>query len=127
MQHAHAFEVVQDGRIYIEKINGPFLYVDKGTPEEYAAGLALPSNAAGSNSMTAGPSFASRKAARTCSPDQRSRRKARQLRTSRTPQANQAIVAEVNRSAPVCRRIILNLPFFRHWIGYGGQRITCGI
>ena len=41
MQHAHAFEVVQDGRIYIEKINGPFLYVDRGTPEEYAAGLAL--------------------------------------------------------------------------------------
>ena len=39
MQHAHAFEVVQDGRIYIEKLNGPFLYVDKGTPEEYAAGL----------------------------------------------------------------------------------------
>ena len=24
MQHAHAFEMVQDGRIYIEKINGPF-------------------------------------------------------------------------------------------------------
>jgi len=39
MQHAHAFEVVQDGRIYIEKINGPFLYVDRGTPAEYAAGL----------------------------------------------------------------------------------------
>jgi hypothetical protein len=32
MQHAHAFEIVQDGRIYIEKINGPFLYVDRGTP-----------------------------------------------------------------------------------------------
>ena len=31
MQHAHAFEVVQDGRIYIEKLNGPFLYVDKDT------------------------------------------------------------------------------------------------
>jgi len=30
MQHAHAFEVVQDGRIYIEKINGPFLFGDKG-------------------------------------------------------------------------------------------------
>ena len=30
MQHAHAFEVVQDGRIYIEKINGPFLYVSTG-------------------------------------------------------------------------------------------------
>lgn len=27
MQHAHAFEVVQYGRIYIEKVNGPFLYV----------------------------------------------------------------------------------------------------
>ena len=39
VQHAHAFEVVQDGRIYIEKLNGPFLYVDKGTPEEYAAGF----------------------------------------------------------------------------------------
>jgi hypothetical protein len=39
MQHAHAFEVVQDGRIYIEKINGPFLYVDRGSPAEYSAGL----------------------------------------------------------------------------------------
>ena len=40
MQHAHAFEPVQDGRIYIEKLNGPFLFGDKGTPEEYKAGLA---------------------------------------------------------------------------------------
>ena len=32
---------VQDGRIYIEKINGPFLYVDRATPAEYSAGLAL--------------------------------------------------------------------------------------
>jgi hypothetical protein len=39
MQHAHAFEIVQDGRIYIEKLNGPFLFGDKGTPAEYAAGL----------------------------------------------------------------------------------------
>jgi hypothetical protein len=39
MQHAHAFQVVQDGRIYIEKINGPFLYVDRGTPAEYSAAL----------------------------------------------------------------------------------------
>ena len=39
MQHAHAFEPVQDGRIYIEKLNGPFLYVDKGTPAERSAGL----------------------------------------------------------------------------------------
>jgi len=39
MQHARAFEVVQDGRIYIEKINGSFPYVDRGTPAEYSAGL----------------------------------------------------------------------------------------
>jgi hypothetical protein len=34
MQHAHAFEIVQDGRISIEKLNGPFLFGDRGTPEE---------------------------------------------------------------------------------------------
>jgi hypothetical protein len=39
MQHAHAFEPIQDGRIYIEKLNGPFLFGDKGTPAEYSAGL----------------------------------------------------------------------------------------
>ena len=39
MQHAHAFEPVQHGRIYIEKLNGPFLYTDRATPAEYSAGL----------------------------------------------------------------------------------------
>ena len=39
MEHAQAFEPIQDGRIYIEKLNGPFLFGDKGTPPEYAAGL----------------------------------------------------------------------------------------
>ena len=39
LEHAQAFEPIQDGRIYIEKLNGPFLYVDKGTPAEYRAGL----------------------------------------------------------------------------------------
>jgi hypothetical protein len=38
---AHAFEPVQDGRIYIEAINGPFLFQHKGTPAEYSAGLRL--------------------------------------------------------------------------------------
>jgi hypothetical protein len=38
LDYAKAFEPVQDGRIYIEKINGPFLFGDKGTPAEYAAG-----------------------------------------------------------------------------------------
>ena len=30
---------MQDGRIYIELLNGPFLYQLKGTPAEYKAGL----------------------------------------------------------------------------------------
>ena len=37
LQHAHAFEPVQDGRIYIEKINGPFIFGDNGTPAESIA------------------------------------------------------------------------------------------
>ena len=37
LEHAHAFEPIQDGRIYIEKLNGPFLFGDKGTPAEYGA------------------------------------------------------------------------------------------
>jgi hypothetical protein len=41
LEHAQAFEVIQDGRIYIEKINGPFLFGDNGTPAEYKAGLDL--------------------------------------------------------------------------------------
>ena len=32
-------EVVQDVRIYIELIIGPFLFREKGTPDEYKAGL----------------------------------------------------------------------------------------
>ena len=35
----NAFEPVQDGCIYIEKINEPFLYRLRGTPAEYKAGL----------------------------------------------------------------------------------------
>ena len=41
MEHAQAFEPIQDGRIYIEKINGPFLFGDMGTSAEYSAGLEL--------------------------------------------------------------------------------------
>ena len=41
MEHAQAFEPIQDGRIYIEKLNGPFLFGDKGTPAEYTAGLEI--------------------------------------------------------------------------------------
>jgi hypothetical protein len=34
-------EAVQDGRIHIKKINGPFLYEFKGSPAEYGVGLKL--------------------------------------------------------------------------------------
>jgi hypothetical protein len=40
LEHAHAFEPIQEGRIYIEKING-LLFSDKATPAEYTAGLEL--------------------------------------------------------------------------------------
>jgi hypothetical protein len=36
---ASTIEPVQDGRIHIEKINGPFLFKEGGTPAEYGAGL----------------------------------------------------------------------------------------
>jgi hypothetical protein len=39
LEIANATEAVQDGRIYIEKINGQFLFKEGGTPEEYGAGL----------------------------------------------------------------------------------------
>jgi hypothetical protein len=39
LELANAFEPVQDGRIYIEKINWPFLSELKGTATEYRAGI----------------------------------------------------------------------------------------
>ena len=41
LEIANVTEAVQDGRIYVEKINGLFLFKDGGTPEEYGAGLKL--------------------------------------------------------------------------------------
>jgi hypothetical protein len=38
---ANAVEAVQDGRIYIELINAPFLYEHKAGPAEYKAALDL--------------------------------------------------------------------------------------
>ena len=38
---ASTVEPVQDGRIYIELINGPFIFKDKGSPAEYGAGMKL--------------------------------------------------------------------------------------
>ena len=41
LEIANTVEAVQDGRIHIEKINGPFLFTHGGSPAEYGAGLAL--------------------------------------------------------------------------------------
>ena len=41
MEIANAIEPVQDGRIFIELLNGPFLFELRGTPAEYKAGLDL--------------------------------------------------------------------------------------
>jgi hypothetical protein len=38
---ANSVEAVQDGRIFIELINWPFLHDLKGTPDDYKAGLDL--------------------------------------------------------------------------------------
>ena len=65
MQHAHAFEVVQDGRIYIEKINGPFLYVDRGAPADVQPDSSSLLNAAGSKNHDSGTFVRSRNPAQT--------------------------------------------------------------
>ncbi len=41
LEIANGVEAVQGGRIYIEKINGPFLFEFGGAPAEYGAGLKL--------------------------------------------------------------------------------------
>jgi len=41
MEIANSVEPVQDGRIYIEKTNWPFLSDFNGSPAEYSAGLRL--------------------------------------------------------------------------------------
>ena len=41
LEIANSIEAVQDGRIHIEKINGPFLYKERGSPAEYGAGMKL--------------------------------------------------------------------------------------
>ena len=41
MELARAFEPIQDGRIYIEKINYPFIDKDGASPAEYGAGPSI--------------------------------------------------------------------------------------
>jgi hypothetical protein len=44
LEIANATEAVQDGRIHIEKLNGPFLFKEGGSPAEYGAGIAVGAN-----------------------------------------------------------------------------------
>lgn len=41
LEIANATEAAQDGRVYIEKINGPMLFKEGANPAEYKAGLDL--------------------------------------------------------------------------------------
>jgi hypothetical protein len=55
LEIANATEAVQDGRIHIEKINGPFLFKERGTPAEYGAGLDYAIQQGGSGSTSPAP------------------------------------------------------------------------
>ena len=66
---ANSVEAGQDGRIYIELINGPFLFREKGTPDEYRPAWTWRSSAAGWSWTGAEPSSGSHKRAPTCSPE----------------------------------------------------------
>jgi hypothetical protein len=41
LEIANSVEAIQDGRIHVEKINGPFLFRDGGSPAEYGTGMQL--------------------------------------------------------------------------------------
>ena len=41
LEIGNTVESIQDGRIYIELLNAPFLFKEGGSPAEYGAGLAL--------------------------------------------------------------------------------------
>ena len=41
LEIANCVEAVQDGRIHIEKVNGPFLFEHGALPAQYGAGMKL--------------------------------------------------------------------------------------
>ena len=41
LEIANSVEPIQDGRIHIEKINGPFLFTHGALPAQYSAGMKL--------------------------------------------------------------------------------------
>jgi hypothetical protein len=52
MEIANAAEAVQDGRIHIEKINGPFQHTEGVSPAKYGAGMKLAIEAPPARSRT---------------------------------------------------------------------------
>src|SRR6266404_750679 len=66
---ANAAEAVQDGRIYIERVNGPFLAAG-GSPAEYRAGIERAIAKAGCGDTNPGPTSNSPTPAPSCSPDE---------------------------------------------------------
>ena len=48
LEIANGVEPVQDGRIHIEKVNGPFLFTHGALPAQYGAGMSWRSNAVSS-------------------------------------------------------------------------------
>ena len=54
LEIANATEALQDGRIHIEKINGPFLFEEGGTPRSTAPGSITPLLKAGCGNMSQG-------------------------------------------------------------------------
>ena len=64
---ANSFEAGQDGRIYVELINGPFLFKEGGSPAEYWPDSNSPSHGSGCTCTRAGRSSASPKQAPICS------------------------------------------------------------
>ena len=55
LEIANETEAVQNGRLHIEKINGPFLFRDGGSPAEDGAGLAYAIERAGCGVMSPAP------------------------------------------------------------------------
>jgi hypothetical protein len=59
MEHARTFEPIHDGRIYIEKINAPFLLATRPAPPNTRPVSTSRLSAAGSSCTKAAPIFAS--------------------------------------------------------------------
>ena len=69
---ANAAEAVQDARIYIERVNGPF-FAAGGSPAEYRAGMERAiSRRAGCGDTNPGPTSSSPTPAPSCSPNEES-------------------------------------------------------